>query len=515
MARVGVDVGGTNTDAVLLEGTRVLGWAKVPTSADVTTGITDALRHLFERTSARGQDLDAVMIGTTHFTNAVVERRSLARVAVVRIGSPATESLPPMVDWPPDLRAAVSSHVRLVGGGNEFDGREIARLDEHAVHDFALEVAKLGVHSVAVTAVFSPVDPEVEKRVASLVQEVAPRVSLSLSHEIGRIGLLERENATILNAALQSIAGSIFESLSSALLEVGIRAPLFISQNDGTLMTASYARKYPVLSIASGPTNSMRGAALLSGVTDAIVVDIGGTTTDVGVLSGGFPRESSSPVIIGGVRTNFRMPDVLSIGLGGGSLVRERPSLAVGPESVGSDLITRAMTFGGTTLTATDIVVAAGHAAVGDPSRVANLERRLVADAVDLIHREIARAVDSVRASAEPLPVVLVGGGSLLVSRRIEGAAEVIVPKNYAVANAIGAGAGQVGGEAERVVSLDTTSRLDAIADATHAAKARAAEAGADPTSIVVVDVDEVPIAYVAGNAVRLRVKVVGDLLIA
>ena len=106
--------------------------------------------------------------------------------------------------------------------------------------------------------------------------------------------------------------------------EAGIEAPVYISQNDGTLMSVDYCRQYPVATFASGPTNSMRGAAFLSGRTDCVVIDVGGTTSDVGVLVHGFPREAAVAVDIGGVRTNFRMPDVLPVGLGGGSIVAAR-----------------------------------------------------------------------------------------------------------------------------------------------------------------------------------------------
>ena len=119
---------------------------------------------------------------------------------------------------------------------------------------------------------------------------------------------------------------------------MGIHAPLYITQNDGTLISADYAARFPVLTFGSGPTNSMRGAAFLTGLQDAIVMDVGGTTTDVGALVHGFPRESSIAVDVGGVRTNFRMPDILSIGLGGGTRIRlDRPArtLRVGPDSVG------------------------------------------------------------------------------------------------------------------------------------------------------------------------------------
>ena len=122
-----------------------------------------------------------------------------------------------------------------------------------------------------------------EQRAAAIVAEEIPGVRLSLSHEIGRIGLLERENAAIMNACLVDLAFAVVSSFRRALEELR-SAPFFISQNDGTLMMPEFVEKYPVLTFASGPTNTMRGAAFLSGLKDAMVVDIGGTTSDVGVL---------------------------------------------------------------------------------------------------------------------------------------------------------------------------------------------------------------------------------------
>src|SRR4030095_4445252 len=146
------------------------------------------------------------------------------------------------------------------------------------------------------------------------------------------------------------------------------------------LMNAASAERFPVLTFASGPTISMRGAAFLSGVSDAIVVDVGGTTSDVGALRKGFPRQATMAVEVGGVRTNFRMPDVFSIGLGGGSHVVETDKgIKVGPTSVGYRLASDALIFGGSTLTTSDIIAAAGRADFGDPSRVAHLAAGLIA----------------------------------------------------------------------------------------------------------------------------------------
>jgi N-methylhydantoinase A/oxoprolinase/acetone carboxylase beta subunit len=505
--RIGIDVGGTNTDAVLMEGERVLAAVKAGTTAEVTGGIVAALGSLVEQRSFDG--VDAVMIGTTHFTNAVVEARRLAPTAAIRLGLPATAALPPMVDWPEPLAAALGRHVYLCHGGHEFDGREIAPLDPDEVRRAAEDAAAQGARSVAISSVFSPVNAELEERAAELVREVLPDAAISLSHELGRIGLLERENATIVNAALCELAVEITDAFQAALRDAGIAAPLFLSQNDGTVMDVEYARRYPVATFASGPTNSMRGAALLSGLADCAVVDVGGTTSDVGVLQRGFPREAATEADIGGVRTNFRMPDVLSVGVGGGSRVRGD---MVGPDSVGYRLTAEALVFGGTTLTATDIAVGAGIAAIGDGNAVAGLDRELVAAARQRIAAAIGEAVDRMRTSAVPLPVVAVGGGSFLVPDEFEGAAAVHRPEHYAVANAVGAAMAQVGGEIDRIVPVAPATRERVLDEAKQEATERAIAAGARPGTVQIYDVDEVPIAYLPGNATRIRVKAVGEL---
>src|SRR5438874_794595 len=318
MLRVGIDVGGTNTDAVLMDGNRPVEWVKMNNSADITAGIVAALNQLLAQTHVATEQIGAVMIGTTQFTNAVVQRRDLAQVAAVRLGLPATQSLPPMVDWPDDLREAVGDCHFLAHGGYEFDGRVIAPLDEAELRQIAAEIRRRTIRHVAISAVFSPINAEMERQAAEIISAEVPNARITLSEEIGRIGLLERENAAILNACLQELGSRTVAAYGDALAAAGIAAPLFLTQNDGTLMSAEYAQRFPVLTFASGPTNSMRGAAFLSGLQEALVVDIGGTTTDVGALQHGFPREAGVAVEVGGGRTNLRMPDVSSIGPAGG-----------------------------------------------------------------------------------------------------------------------------------------------------------------------------------------------------
>ncbi|PXY20831.1 hydantoinase/oxoprolinase N-terminal domain-containing protein [Prauserella muralis] len=511
--RIGIDVGGTNTDAVLLDGRQVLAAVKTSTTQDVTSGIVAAIDGLQAQRAFDPAQVRAVMIGTTHFINALVEARRLAPTAAVRLSLPAGASLPPMVDWPARLVDAISGRSYLCHGGHEFDGRHIAELDEAELRKAADEMGRAGVRSVAISSVFSPVNAEFETRAAEVIAAELPEVAISLSHEIGRIGLLERENATIINAALRELAAHIVDGLATSVSGAGITAPLYLSQNDGTLMDVDFARRYPVATFASGPTNSMRGAAVLSGVDTCAVVDVGGTTSDVGVLGNGFPREATTDVSVAGIRTNFRMPDVLSIGIGGGSRVRGGTGdVTVGPDSVGYELTAKALVFGGDTLTATDIAVAAGRAEIGDPSRVAHLDRELVRAALDRIAADAAESVDRMRTSAEPLPVVAVGGGSILLPDTLAGVGGVHRPEHYAVANAIGAAIAQIGGEVDRVYAIEPGRRDAVVDEAKQEALDRAIAAGASPSSVDIVDFDEVPIPYLPGNATRIRAKAVGDL---
>ncbi|MGO7161083.1 hydantoinase/oxoprolinase N-terminal domain-containing protein [Rhizobium johnstonii] len=511
--RIGIDVGGTNTDAALMDGPLVLGACKSPTTSDVGSGIVAVLKQVLSMTGVSVSEIQAVMIGTTHFTNAVVERKRLLEVAAIRLGLPATKALPPMTDWPKDLADTLGRHTFMVRGGNEFDGRKIAPLDEAEILRIAGEIRSLGLTAASITSVFSPVTPDMELRVAEILGNEIPGLSISLSHEVGRVGFLERENASVMNASLADLSRKVVNSFRNALKELAINAPFYISQNDGTLMVPDYVERYPVLTFASGPTNSMRGAAMLAGEKEAMVIDIGGTTSDVGMLMQGFPRESAVAVDIGGVRTNFRMPDVLAIGLGGGSIVRE-DGARIGPDSVGYEITSRALIFGGDTLTTTDIIVAAGLEDIGDRSRVAHIPARTIETALNTIHRMADEAVDRMKTSAEHLPVILVGGGSILISRDLPSASRVIRPENASVANAIGAAIAQVGGEVDRIFSLEGTSRDIVLGGAKREAEERAVKAGAEAGTVKIMDIEEVPLAYLPGSATRIRVKAIGDLVI-
>ena len=521
--RIGIDVGGTNTDAVLMNGTNVIAWVKHPTTDLVEDGIVSAIRVVLGDSSISPDSVKAVMIGTTQFTNAFVEARDLLKVGVIRLATPSGNALPPMISWPERLRQAVEGLVFMLPGGYQFDGRPISEFDPRLVREAARKIQRQDLKSVAISSVFAPINAGMERLAAEIVRQECPDVHITISSSIGRIGLLERESAAIMNASLACIARRVTGSFRMALDELGLGCPFFVSQNDGTLMSAKFAEQLPIRAFASGQTNSIRGAAFLTGSRDSIVIDIGGTTSDIGVLVNGFPRESSISANIGGVRTNFRMPDVLSIGLGGGSIVSAAPELylssslpdhayCLGPESVGHKLLQRACLFGGDTLTMSDVAVSAGLANFGDPARIPAISDAVKNTVIHRAQRILEEGIDRMKIGAGDVPVIVVGGAGFLLKEKPRGASILIRPDHAQVANAIGAAIGQVSGELDRIVNYADLGREQALKKICAEVTEIARVAGAASGTVAVTDIEELAVNYLPGDAVRIRARAVGDL---
>jgi N-methylhydantoinase A/oxoprolinase/acetone carboxylase beta subunit len=267
-----------------------------------------------------------------------------------------------------------------------------------------------------------------------------------------------------------------------------------------------------VLTIGSGPANSIRGAAFLTGTADSLVADVGGTSTDVGVLANGFPRESSQGVEIGGIRTNFRMPDLVTIALGGGTVVAGDPAAPViGPQSVGFRLRSEALVFGGQTPTLTDSAVASGRASLGDPGLIGR-HRSLLKSAARRADEMLADAIDRVKTAKGDRALIAVGGGSILVPDDLPGISEVIRPEHFDAANAVGAAIASVSGQVDRIFHPGADGRKAALAEASDEAVQNAIAAGADPAAVQIVEIEEIPLAYLTTPAVRIRVKAAGAL---
>ena len=509
--RIGLDVGGTHTDAVLMDGQQVVAHTKATTTADVGSGIEDALVTILK--GANPDDVELLTIGTTQFTNAVVERKHLSTVAAVRVCLPSGRGLSPRADWPEDLVRATDGGNYLLHGGHLYDGRELAPVNEVELQELLQMLKAERPAAIVVSCAFSPSQPALESRLAERLAEALPQSRVVASHNMGGLGLIERENAAILNASLLEFADYVASALLTSSARLGLCCPVYVSQNDGTLIDLERVREFPALTFASGPTNSIRGAWALTGLSDALVIDVGGTTSDIGVLKNGFPRQSNLVIDVGGARTNFRMPDVLAMGLGGGSEIGESGA-SCGPRSVARELTKKALCFGGEVMTLTDIAVSQGRMTMAEAtnSQPVGIE---ICRAVDkLVLENLNAAVDLMKPGGAILPVVLVGGGAPLIPGDTLAGCPVIRPEFADVANAIGASIAQVSGEAEGLHVIGGQSREAVIEALTQEAIENAVAANADEATISLVDVEAIDIPYMASETTRIRIRVVGDLTI-
>ena len=523
--KIGVDVGGTNTDAVLVShDNTILAKTKQTTTLDISSGIENAIKTVLLDAGVSKNKIKYIMMGTTHCTNALVERKELNKIGSIRIGLPASSAIPTMTDFPDDLKTILGEHLYMVHGGYEFDGRVISPLNEEEVKECLFKM-KGEIESLAITGIFSKTLPDQELQVADWAKEILGKnIRLSCSHQIGGMGLLERENATILNAALQKVALKMVVAFKETVNRLGLKSQLFIGQNDGTLMSLEQALGFPVLTISSGPTNSIRGAGALSKVDNGIVIDVGGTTSDGGVLVNFFPRESTQAAQIGGVLTNFRMPDVVAIGIGGGTIVRFKgKKCQLGPDSVGYLLKEKAIGFGGDTLTLSDFFLASNQLQIEG-----SLEREKIKTAIQVlsgltypesialvkhqIQLSIEMLVDKLKTDSKKIPVIACGGGAFLLPKEIEGASEVVFPKHLEVANAFGACIAQISSEGEIIVNTLQNDEEQELEKLLSNIKRELLKNGASEKSITILVKESIPLAYLP-SAVKLKVKLCGDLI--
>ncbi|MGR5140112.1 hydantoinase/oxoprolinase N-terminal domain-containing protein [Photobacterium sp. DNB23_23_1] len=522
--RLGIDVGGTNTDGVLLDtALNCVAKVKVATTTDIASGIDGAISTLLEQANISGEQVQYAMLGTTQCTNAIVERKGLDKVGMIRLSLPSGSSVPPLCGWSREWQAVLGGHFYEAHGGYEYDGQLIADIQEAEIRQLCQQM-RGHVDSIALCGVFSPVNSQQELQVAQWLREELPGVGISLSHKIGSLGILERENATILNAALQGTAKRFVEGFCHALEAHRIHVTPYFGQNDGTLMSQVFALKYPILTVACGPTNSIRGASHLTKLTDAIVVDVGGTTSDIGALTHGYPRESSAAVELGEVRTNFRMPDILAIGIGGGTVVKgaviegteshDSNCLVLGPESVGHQLTQLARSFGGETLTLTDIALSTGAMSWnGQPAaQRLDMSNQLAEDIYQMMVEQVEEGIDKMKTSAAKVQVILVGGGSALLPDSFNGVSEVVRPQHFEVANAIGVALGEISGQLDKIVEIAPDQRQVVLEALALEAKQLAVEAGACPDSVQVIERHEIPLSYLQGNRVHVKIKAAGKI---
>jgi N-methylhydantoinase A/oxoprolinase/acetone carboxylase beta subunit len=356
---LGIDTGGTYTDAVLFrEEAGVIAKAKsLTTRHDLSIGVAGAVESALAQTSLPAPEIAMVSLSTTLATNALVEGQG-GRAALVMIGF-----------GPDDItrgglsEALGTDPVIFLPGGHDVHGNEtpldMTRLEE------ALPTLSSTVSSFAVAGYFAVRNPAHEIRVRDRIRELSHK-PVTCSHELSsKLGGPRRALTTLLNARLVSIIDRLIGSTEAFLERSGIKAPLMVVRGDGALMSAAEARLRPIETILSGPAASLVGARYLTGLDEAVVSDIGGTTTDVAVLQGGRPRLAPDGANVGGHNTMVEAVALRTYGLGGDSEVHidERgleAKITLGPRRV-LPLSLLAATYGESVLSALDMQLRAAH----------------------------------------------------------------------------------------------------------------------------------------------------------
>ena len=329
---IGLDTGGTYTDAVALDGARrVVASAKALTTHwDLSIGLGNAMRALFEALPAgvRREDISLVSVSTTLATNAIVENR-FSPICTILVG----------FDDKMVARSGLESEgggvIVRVRGGHDPMGLESEPLEESAV-DAAVHEFGSKVEAFAVASQFSVRNPTHEQRVRDRIRSVCAK-PVTCSHELSsKLDAPKRALTAALNARLTPRIRHLIDALGRVLEKEAIAAPLMIVKGDGTLMKAEIALEYPVETVLSGPAASVVGASFLSDRESFVVSDMGGTTTDVAIVVAGRPVVSTEGAVIGGWRTMVEAIDVRTCGLGGDSEVsfNRELRLTVGPRKV-------------------------------------------------------------------------------------------------------------------------------------------------------------------------------------
>ncbi|GAA6200795.1 hydantoinase/oxoprolinase family protein [Aquicoccus sp. SU-CL01552] len=315
---LGVDTGGTYTDAVLIrDETEVVASAKaLTTRQDLAVGVGAAVRAVLAQAGVDAGAVGLAALSTTLATNALVEGQG-GRVALVLVGfRPATLERP-------DLREALAGDPAvIVAGGHSHAGTEAEVLDVAALN--AILETETGVSGYAVAAQFATRNPAHEQEVARLIEARTGR-PVSCSHQLSaRLNGPKRAVTAVLNARLIGMIDRLIGRAGDVLAEIGVTAPLMVVRGDGALMSADQARARPIETILSGPAASIVGARWLTGAKEALVSDIGGTTTDVALIKGGRPAIDPDGAQVGGHRTMVEAVAMRTSGLGGDSEVRPR-----------------------------------------------------------------------------------------------------------------------------------------------------------------------------------------------
>jgi len=454
---LGIDIGGTHTDAVVITADGVRATAKVETRHD---DLVSSLYAVLEKILAPeiGPAIRKINLSTTLTTNAIVENR-LETVGVLAVPGPGLA--------PANFDYGLGEHFHLFPGSIDHRGNLRQPLDENAIRHRLADCRKHGVRVYAVVSKFSTRNPEIELQMAAMVADQSDFTTIG--HRIsGRLNFPRRLATACYNSAVWRRYNQFADAVSQSLREgYRLSAPLNILKADGGTIDLEHSRSNPVQTILSGPAASVMGIVALSSITeDAIILDIGGTTTDIAIFADGAPLLERDGVSFGGRPTLVRAIRTHSLGLGGDSEVTldKEGKLTLGPGRRGAPLA-----LGGPVPTLIDAANLTGLSRVGDTEKsragLARLaaklgrdEKQTAADiirtATAMIHHECTRLLEEINRQPvytvaeilhgrkiEPRRIYIMGGPAAIMAKPLEKifALPVEVPEYFAVANAIGA----------------------------------------------------------------------------
>ncbi|KHK01942.1 hydantoinase/oxoprolinase family protein [Desulfovibrio sp. TomC] len=449
----GIDVGGTHTDAVLIGPHGVVACAKLPTNHDdLLASIREALASIVA--VAGPTAISRLTLSTTLTTNAIIEGTA-DPVGVLVSGGPGID--------PEAYR--MGGHYHVLDGAIDHRGRQTGAIDLAAARPVIDAWAAAGVRAFAAVTKFSTRCPDQELALKALLADRSDCVSLG--HEFsGRLGFGRRIATACLNSAVWRVYNRFCDAVEQSVAELGMTAALNVLKADGGTMPLSVSRTLPVQSILSGPAASVMGIIAVCDIAeDSIILDIGGTTTDIAVFAAGAPLIENEGIAIAGRSTLVRALRTRSIGVGGDSAISvSRQAVEVGPRRLGPP-----MALGGPVPTLVDALNIQNVIAVGDPRAsyqgilavaAANgfepeeVAEAAILNAVNQIRSEVAAFVREINdrpvytifellegRQVRPTRVYVMGGPALALSALLQDAfsEEVVVPESFAVANAIGA----------------------------------------------------------------------------
>lgn len=545
---IGLDVGGTHTDVVLLAASGLLREIKVPTDPiNLFNSVLAGLNQICVDVDIT--HIERLVLSTTLTTNAIIQNK-IPLVGMLVCAGPGID--------PQQFRT--NHHYYPIAGCIDHRGREIESIDPDEIIRITDQLKTEGIKNIGVVGKFSTRNPRHETGIHSLLKDSFENIFLG--HRVsGNLNFPRRIATTFLNAAVYPIHKKFFEAVQKSLAEKGLHIPIHILKADGGTMRFESSIDCPDQTILSGPAASVMGAVGFATSADTLVMDIGGTSTDMSVLIKQVPLFNPLGIRVGRYRTLIRSLQTLSIGLGGDSAVTIADNMIqIGPERLGP-----AMAYGGPVPTPTDALVVLDIIKTGDRFRaeqgIRSMAQHLNSSPQDLAQRIFDQTCKQILAQAQsmidrlnrkpvytvhelqegyrinPRKLLVLGGPAQYFAQRLEALSDfrvTVVPK-WKVANAIGAALART--TSEVVLFADTQQRIasapeenlfeavsgayskdDAIQRAFDLLKTKAIHQGADPEDLEMEVVEDLQFNMVRGfntigKNIRVKVQVKPGLL--